>query len=102
MFDPLSTNQQPSIPFSLPGLEPPGPTGNVGPVGAPGVPSMSSPLAGPAPLFPAVGQFDPRSAQYDIETQIDGTLLLRLRLPDGSRGPVVAHLPVPKLKGVQQ
>jgi hypothetical protein len=36
--------------------------------------------------------------QYAVETQADGTLLLRLKNPDGSLGPVVQHLPAPKLK----
>jgi hypothetical protein len=35
---------------------------------------------------------------YDAETQSDGTILLRIKNPDGTLGPVVQHLPAPKPK----
>lgn len=115
-MDPLSDYQLPSMPFSLPGSSPPGSTGNVvspgpsplsppmGPAAPnsapPMLPPMSSPLAGPLSpesLLPLMGG-DPSSMQYTVETQADGTLLLRLKNPDGTTGPVVQHLPAPKLK----
>jgi hypothetical protein len=62
-------------------------------------PQMSSPLAGPVsgPMFPAM-PLDPSSMLYDAETQSDGTILLRIKNPDGTLGPVVQHLPAPKPK----
>lgn len=78
----------------------PSPTGNLAPLTTPAqVPGMASPMAGPvpAPMFPAM-PLDPASVQYDTETQSDGTILLRVKNPDGSLGPVVQHLPAPKNK----
>ena len=40
--------------------------------------------------------------QYAVETQTDGTLLLRLKNPDGTLGPVVQHIPAPKLKAAKK
>jgi hypothetical protein len=57
---------------------------------------MAGPVAGP--LLPPVMGGDPASMQYDVETQVDGTLLLRLKNLDGTPGPVVQHLPAPKMK----
>ncbi len=46
----------------------------------------------------------PANPQYATETQADGTVLLRVKMPDGSMGPVVKIVSVPKpsLNGPQQ
>src|SRR5262249_28024188 len=93
-----------SMPFSIPGTPPPSDTGSVvapPPASAPVPAPVSSPMAGPVPpnLFPLLSQFDPANARYTAETQSDGTILLRIQNPDGTPGPVVQHLPPPKMKG---
>jgi hypothetical protein len=45
-------------------------------------------MGGPAPLMPPM-PLDPASMQYAAETQVDGTVLLRVKNQDGSFGPVV-------------
>jgi len=95
----LSGFMMPTMPGAISGAPPP--MAAPIPPTPPAPPTYGSPLAGPAPppMMPAVGDLDPSALQYDTETQQDGTLLLRVRLPDGTPGPVVAHLPPPKLKG---
>lgn len=39
--------------------------------------------------MPAPAPIDPASMQYDAETQVDGTVLLRVKSPDGQKGPVI-------------
>lgn len=39
--------------------------------------------------MPAPAPMDPSMMQYDTETQADGTVLLRVKSPDGNRGPVI-------------
>ncbi len=98
----LSGFMMPStMPGAAPGLTMPQAPPQISAPLPPAQPTFSSPLAGPAPppQMPPVGDLDPGDLQYDTETQVDGTLLLRVRLPDGTVGPVVAHLPPPKLKG---
>lgn len=87
-----------SMPGAVPGAQPPGDTGNLAPappMSAP--PGVSSAMAGPA-LLPAFGS-EPSAMQYAVETQADGTILIRVQNPDGTTGPVVQHLAAPKLKG---
>lgn len=57
-------------------------------------------MAGPA-MMPAFGD-DPAAMQYAVETQADGTLLIRMQNADGTLGPVVQHLPAPKQKGTSK
>lgn len=111
MMDPTSDFQMPSMPFALPGSAAPSSTGNVvapkpmtvapEPPAPPAMPApVSSPMAGPLnmdSLLPMMGG-EPSAMQYAVETQSDGTLLLRLKNPDGTMGPVVQHLAPPKLK----
>jgi len=78
---------------------PPGPlVGNPPPVAGPqpfgGVPQM--PGAGMASPFGGMaGPIDPSGMKYDTETQADGTILLYIKNPDGSRGPAVKIVPNP-------
>jgi hypothetical protein len=53
---------------------------------------------GGMPMFPPI-PMDPSQVRYDTETQTDGTVLLRMRNPDGSPGPVVQIVKPPKLGG---
>lgn len=59
--------------------------------------SMSNPSAmlggmgGPPPAMMAPD--DPASQRYSAETQEDGSVLLRVKNPDGSMGPVVKIVP---------
>lgn len=86
------------MPGAVPGAQPPGDTGGVAPLQPPAAPpGVSSMMAGPA-MMPAFGG-DPASMQYAVETQADGTILIRMQNADGTTGPVVQHLPAPKLKG---
>jgi hypothetical protein len=43
--------------------------------------------------FPSVGMTDPAGRQYDAVTQDDGSVLLHMKNPDGSRGPAVKIIP---------
>lgn len=88
-----------TMPGAVPGAVPFGDTGGVAappPVAPPGV---SSPLGGPS-LMPAFGT-DPAGMKYAVETQADGTILIRIQNADGTTGPVVQHLAAPKLKGAK-
>lgn len=75
----------PSMPGALPGL---GRPGTVMPPGA--MPMM--PAGGP-PGLPSFGGMpspdDPAAAQYVAVTQSDGSILLHMKLPDGTTGPAV-------------
>jgi hypothetical protein len=55
----------------------------------------------PAPYPTLPGEVDPASLQYLTETQADGTVLMRVKNPDGSPGPVVQIVkpPAPKKGG---
>ncbi len=67
-------------PSSMPAAPPPGAMGGF-PVPSPMGPMMEDPsggMGGPKPM-----------QEYDAEPQSDGTVLLRVRNPDGSPGPVV-------------
>ena len=83
----------------------PEPTGNFAPLGGPpdlggaGAPPISSPLAGPVPssMFPMPS--DPSAMQYLSETQDDGSVLLRIKKPDGTPGRVVKIVPAPVKAG---
>lgn len=88
------------MPFSIPGTPPPSDTGTVSAPMAGAAPAVSSPMAGPvdpSAMLPNMG-LDPSTLQYRVETQSDGTLLLRILNPDGSLGPVVQHMAAPKPK----
>lgn len=88
------------MPMAVPGAMPPGGTGNAAPPSAP--PPVGSPMGGPAApgAFPPM-PVDPASVQYATETQADGTILLRIKNPDGTTGPVVQLIPPPKQKGAK-
>ena len=55
---------------------------------------VASPMGGPALLPPM--PIDPGRMQYAAETQVDGTVLLRVKNADGSFGPVVQIIKPPK------
>lgn len=69
------------------------------PGGVNGIPGASGAPAPPYPTLP--GEVDPASLQYMNETQTDGTVLLRVKNPDGTPGPVVQIVkpPAPKKAG---
>lgn len=121
----LANFQIPSMPGAVPGAEAISPTGNIAPpagapfptspdpmggggmpmpmgVGGGGMPPpqmpglMSSPMGGVS--MPAPQPMDPASMQYDTETQMDGTVLLRVKGPDGSKGPVIQIVKPPGLR----
>lgn len=67
--------------------------------GAPAAPVNGPAAPGGIPLPPGLmAPPDPSSQQYESETQQDGTVLLRMKNPDGSLGPVVQIVKV-KLPG---
>jgi hypothetical protein len=43
--------------------------------------------------FPGVGMTDPSGRQYEAVTQDDGSVLLHMKNPDGSKGPAVKIIP---------
>jgi hypothetical protein len=47
------------------------------------------------------GSPDPASMQWAAVTQSDGSVLLHMKLPDGSLGPVVKVISAPSPKGVR-
>lgn len=59
-----------------------------------GIPGATGPGAAPYPTVP-----HPSSMQYTNETQADGTVLLRVKNPDGTPGPVVQIVKPPTAKG---
>lgn len=83
----------PSMPGAVPGSLPASTTGQVT---APDAPMpVSSPMAGP--LMP--GPLAPVDPDYMVERQEDGTLLIRIKNPDGTPGVVVKHMPPIKQAG---
>ncbi len=70
--------------------------------GMPAPPQPSGPPMG-AMVPPGMGPSGPPGGQappeFKAETQSDGTVLLRVMNPDGSMGPVVRIVSVPKPKG---
>jgi hypothetical protein len=111
----LSNFQIPTMPGAVPGAQESLPVDSMAPpapapfpMGAPAPPPMggpapqmpglmSSPMGGIA--MPAPQPMDPASMQYDNETQMDGTVLLRVRGPNGEPGPVVQIIKPPGMKG---
>lgn len=74
----------PADPMSSPAAAAPSPMG-------PPPPDMGG---GMGPMgFPSVGMTDPAGRQYDAVTQDDGSVLLHMKNPDGSRGPAVKIIP---------
>jgi hypothetical protein len=43
--------------------------------------------------MPAAGMIDPAGRQYEAITQEDGSVLLHMKNPDGTRGPAVKIVP---------
>lgn len=102
MLNYLGPNLGPApVSAALPG----GPPGTM-PAGIPGAPSPISPVpklnlptpgqagaispAGPGgPPAPSGQPQDPSTLQYDTLTQQDGTVVIFMKNPDGSRGPAV-------------
>jgi hypothetical protein len=78
----------------------PGTGGPTDPLASPmGAPPMGAPppVGGPpgvlGPGMPPVGMVDPAGRQYEAVTQEDGSILLHLKNPDGTRGPAVKIVP---------
>lgn len=99
MLNYLGANPAPGItmPGGMPGsgaptdpLAPPSPPSPMGPA-----PDMSGAMGGaPSPMgFPGVGMTDPAGRQYEAVTQEDGSVLLHMKNPDGSKGPAVKIIP---------
>lgn len=92
----LPPTQPGTIPAGIPGAPPAGgPPGPVNPI-MPSRPMALSPaLAGainpgaPSGPPPMPEQTDPSSIEYDTLTQQDGTVVLFMKNPDGTRGPAV-------------
>jgi hypothetical protein len=78
----------PADPMSSPAAAAPSPMG-------PPPPDMGGGMGGGmGPMgFPSVGMTDPAGRQYDAVTQDDGSVLLHMKNPDGSRGPAVKIIP---------
>lgn len=103
IFDPVAPS---SMPMAVPGAQPPGPTGDLalvlpppGSLGAP--PQQGAPVTsrmGGMPMFPPM-DVDPAAMEYHTETQDDGSILLRMKNPDGTPGRVLEVLRPPKPKG---
>ena len=68
---------------------PPPQGGGLPPGALPGMPSPNPSIIPEAPI-------DPAAMQYGTITQEDGTILLHIKKPDGSPGPVIQVIPVPK------
>ncbi len=73
----------------------PGATPSFG--GAPQMPGMGA--MGPQGFAMPGQQQTPASMQWAAVTQSDGSVLLHMKLPDGSLGPVVKVISPPKPKG---
>lgn len=91
-----------TIPAGVPGSPPVNPILPVPkmPVSAPpGVVQNAGPSGPGAPPAPQ----DPSSIQYDTLTQQDGTVVVFMKNPDGSRGPAVKiiNIKTPKAAGSQ-
>jgi len=83
------------MPGAVPGSLPPSTTGQVTAPPPAAAPPVSSPLAGP--MMP--GPLAPSEPDYMVERQEDGTLLIRIKNPDGTPGVVVKHMPPIKQAG---
>ena len=91
-----------SMPDGMPGSGAPtdpmaAPGGGPSP-SAPAAPPPGPPMGGGGGLsgmmgFPPVGMNDPAGRQYEAVTQDDGSVLLHMKNPDGSRGPAVKIIP---------
>lgn len=86
----------PPIPAANPGqsgplldsIQPPASSGFAG--------NILPPMGGMPPGMPMPGAMTPADMQYETQTQADGTVLLFVKNPDGSRGPAVRIVPAPK------
>lgn len=60
-----------------------------------GPPPPPPAMGGSGGMFgmPAAGMVDPAGRQYEALTQEDGSVLLHLKNPDGTRGPAVKIVP---------
>jgi len=59
------------------------------------MPAGPPPMGGGGGMFgmPAAGMIDPAGRQYEAITQEDGSVLLHMKNPDGTRGPAVKIVP---------
>ena len=73
------------------GMGAPPPASPMGGMGAPPPAFPMGGMGGPAsPMgFPGVEMADPAGRQYEAVTQEDGSILLHMKNPDGSKGPAV-------------
>ena len=95
MLNYLGANPTPGL--TMPGGMP-GVGGPADPLASPGAsappPDMGGGMGGMAPMgFPGVGMTDPAGRQYEAVTQDDGSVLLHMKNPDGSKGPAVKIIP---------
>ncbi len=100
MLNYLGANPAPGL--TMPGGMP-GAGGPSDPLTPPPAPSPMGPamdmggMGGMGPMggmgFPGVGMTDPAGRQYEAVTQEDGSVLLHMKNPDGSRGPAVKIIP---------
>lgn len=94
----LPPAQPGTMPAAIPGI--PGGAGPINPV-MPSRPMAISPSlagavnpAGPSGAPPQPDESDPSALEYDTLTQQDGSVVLFLKNPDGSRGPAVKIISV--------
>jgi hypothetical protein len=111
MLNPLGATPQPGL--SMPGGMPGGGGPSDPMAGAGGPPPPVAPMLPPPPPaggppggaptgpagFPGVGMVDPAGRQYETVTQEDGSILLHVKNPDGTRGPAVKIIPPIKPRG---
>lgn len=92
-----------SMPAGIPGAPPVNPISPVPRLNLPS-PGQSAAIApaGPGGPPPPPAPQDPSDIQYDTLTQQDGTVVLFLKNPDGSRGPAVKIIKAPKIAGPPQ
>ncbi len=97
MLNYLGANPAPGL--TMPGGMP-GAGGPADPLASPAPPSPMGPapdmgpMGGMGPMgFPSVGMTDPAGRQYEAVTQEDGSVLLHMKNPDGSKGPAVKIIP---------
>lgn len=81
---------------SMPGASPSGPTGTLAP------PTSLASILGASSFPPLPQPMDPSQLNYTTETQDDGSVLLRLKNPDGTPGRVVKIVPSPIKGGGQK
>jgi hypothetical protein len=100
---PVSASLPPSMPGTMPGGipnappaggPPPGPMPHAGPSLAALAAIMQRPSGGPN-----AAQGPPPPPQFVAQTQEDGSVVLRVKNPDGSPGPIVKVLPPMKALG---